>query len=176
MICDAVMSACGRYRYSLTRRWDDYTPTALFVGLNPSKADARKNDPTVVRLINFAKRWGCGEIQIVNMFAFRATSPDELFKCETPGHAIGLLNDSHLLRTLADVNDACGRIVVCWGQHDMAFTRLEAMHDFFCRIGAEPWCFGKTKYGMPKHPVRLGYDTKLEPYHWEPLTRLPWEN
>ena len=45
---DAVMSACGRYRYALRRRWRQGSGELLVVGLNPSRADARVDDPTPV--------------------------------------------------------------------------------------------------------------------------------
>ena len=40
----ARLSDCGTYRYTLGRRWDD-GPTATFVMLNPSTADASQDDP-----------------------------------------------------------------------------------------------------------------------------------
>ncbi|HDR2355042.1 TPA: DUF1643 domain-containing protein [Enterobacter roggenkampii] len=40
MIKDAIFSPCGKYRYSLSRVWDDSKPYTLFIGLNPSYADA----------------------------------------------------------------------------------------------------------------------------------------
>ena len=40
----AVISACGAYRYSLTRKWSG-APLLPFVMLNPSTADARADSP-----------------------------------------------------------------------------------------------------------------------------------
>ena len=37
---DAVMSACGRYRYALRRSWRQGRGELLVVGLNPSSAEA----------------------------------------------------------------------------------------------------------------------------------------
>lgn len=42
--CGAVISDCGRYRYALWRMWDNRLPSVLFIGLNPSTADATKDD------------------------------------------------------------------------------------------------------------------------------------
>jgi hypothetical protein len=53
----AVVSECGLYSYSLTRRWA-HGPKALFVMLNPSTADAMVDDPTIRRCIGFARRQG----------------------------------------------------------------------------------------------------------------------
>lgn len=35
---DAVLSDCGRYRYLLTRTWDDAVSSALFVMLNQRRS------------------------------------------------------------------------------------------------------------------------------------------
>jgi hypothetical protein len=73
----ATLSDCGRYRYRLWRRWAD-GPTVLFVMLNPSTADADVDDPTIRRCIGFARSWGAGALEVVNLYAWRATQPAEL--------------------------------------------------------------------------------------------------
>ena len=54
MISDAILSACGRYRYLLSRRWGD-GPELGVVMLNPSTANASQDDPTIRRLYGFAE-------------------------------------------------------------------------------------------------------------------------
>ena len=46
---EAIYSDCERYRYALTRTWDESGKRALFVMLNPSTATEVQNDPTVER-------------------------------------------------------------------------------------------------------------------------------
>jgi hypothetical protein len=41
---NAVISACGRYRYLLTRQVGPGSRTATFIMLNPSTADATSDD------------------------------------------------------------------------------------------------------------------------------------
>ena len=72
---NAVISACGRYRYLLTRRVGPGTRAVTFIMLNPSTADATRDDPTIRRCIGFARSWGIGGVDVVNLFAFRATEP-----------------------------------------------------------------------------------------------------
>jgi hypothetical protein len=74
----AEFSDCGTYRYALWRTWNALQPGVLFVGLNPSTADATTDDPTIRRCIGFAKRWGYGGITMANVFAYRATDPREM--------------------------------------------------------------------------------------------------
>lgn len=68
-----MISDCGQYRYKLTRRWGDGEQKGLFIGLNPSIADAEIDDPTIRRCIGFSSRFGCDELVVVNLFAYRAT-------------------------------------------------------------------------------------------------------
>ena len=59
MMKRARISKCDKYRYFLERHWNlDGNKTVLFIGLNPSIADANIDDPTIRRCINFAKTWG----------------------------------------------------------------------------------------------------------------------
>src|SRR5215471_15764062 len=66
------MVAHGPYRYLLSRRWRPGAP-ALFVMLNPSTADDTADDPTIRRCIGFARRWGAPAVEVVNLYALRAT-------------------------------------------------------------------------------------------------------
>lgn len=59
----------GDYRYLLWREWDISNKTVSFIMLNPSRADAQINDPTITRCINFALSWGYGRLEVVNLFA-----------------------------------------------------------------------------------------------------------
>lgn len=70
----ARFSDCRRYRYTLTRRFAD-GPTVAFIGLNPSTADEHADDPTIRRCLGFAKRWGYGELVMLNLYALRSTDP-----------------------------------------------------------------------------------------------------
>lgn len=95
---DAVLSDCGTYRYSLTRVWDESRPRVCFVMLNPSTADASANDPTIVRCRNFAYSWNYGSLEVVNLFAYRATNPRVLRTVQDP---IGPENDRHIIEATA---------------------------------------------------------------------------
>ena len=78
MIKDAILSEDRKYCYILSRTWDETKPTVLFIGLNPSTADEKTDDPTIRKCINYAKCWGYGKILMANLFAFRNTILIEL--------------------------------------------------------------------------------------------------
>ena len=53
----AIISVCGQYRYELSRPGAIMAaaePPEVFVMLNPSKADATPDDPTIRRRGSFA--------------------------------------------------------------------------------------------------------------------------
>jgi hypothetical protein len=54
----AAFSEDRRHRYELWRIWDRKVRKMVVIGLNPSTADETKNDPTIRRCIDFARRWG----------------------------------------------------------------------------------------------------------------------
>lgn len=95
---DAVLSTCRKYRFALWRIWDESKPYAMIIGLNPSTADEKEDDPTIARCIGFARSWGYGGLCMANLFAFRATEPADIFAASDP---IGPGNDEWLIK-LAD--------------------------------------------------------------------------
>ncbi|MEO7003154.1 MAG: DUF1643 domain-containing protein [Ktedonobacterales bacterium] len=66
----------GDYRYLLWRTWDEAQPRLLWAMLNPSTPDGE--DPTVRRCKDFSQRWGYGSMEIVNLFAYRTSNPQNV--------------------------------------------------------------------------------------------------
>ena len=153
----AVFSEDRRYRYLLRRRVGDSEKRVLFVMLNPSQADEERNDPTIRRCIGFARGWGFGVLEVVNLFAFMSTNPKVLLEAEDP---VGSGNDG-AIRTAMQSADF---IVLAWGNngllHEKRATEVTAM----VRKAAQPYCLGLTVKGAPKHPLRLPKTTTLEPF------------
>ena len=138
------------YRYRLWRIWDRSLPIVLFIGLNPSTADEKKNDPTVTRCINFAKRWGTGGIYMGNIFALRATDPNVMMNHSEP---IGVYNNYELKQMIL----RCHLNVACWGTKGLHLGQGMQVAQFFSGFK----CLGITKDGHPKHPLYLRNDTEL---------------
>ena len=151
MESSALFSDDKQYRYRLVRTWKSDLPTVAFIMLNPSKAGAFINDPTVRRCIGFAKRWGYGGIIVGNLFAYCATDPRELLKVEDP---IGPDNEFHLRWICSNV-----KTVVCaWGQGGQYMERDYDFLDLCCVNWRMPVsCIALTSYAHPRHPVRAPY-------------------
>lgn len=138
----AYTSPDGRYRYELTRRWDD-RPLLGWVMLNPSTADGNSDDPTIRRCIRFAVDNQFGGIIVRNLFAFRATHPDALLRAHEP---FGFDNLVHLSECRAQP-----LTIAAWGAHPAAdrilYLAAEALAE--CKLA----CLGTTKGGRPRHPL-----------------------
>lgn len=149
----AQISDCGKYRYSLTRSWDLDLPTVLFICLNPSTADAEKDDPTVRRCVGFAKEWGCGRIVMGNLFAFRATHPRDMMAAEDP---VGPENN----QTLLALSTHSYMTIAAWGS-------LGWYRERDCQVYPllqSPQHLGLTKEGLPRHPLYLRSNSIPRPF------------
>jgi hypothetical protein len=142
----AVFSPCETYRYRLWRTWRPRGRVVAFVGLNPSTADATRDDPTVRRCIGFARAWGYGGLWMLNLFAIRATDPRVMRNAVDP---IGPENDAHLLATAA----AAAKVVAAWGVHGTHRGRNEEVVTLLRRAGIRISCLDLTKAGHPRHPL-----------------------
>ncbi len=158
-----LLSDCESYEYSFRRVWDPTAPLSLWIMLNPSMIHPVPGDSptatdglTVARCADFARRWGSGGIVTGNIFAFRATNPDELKVCADP---VGPDNDE-TLRRLLDETDI---VVAAWGGSfpSRYAQRVLQVRDLLRARGAE--CLGVTAAGHPRHPSRLPRNTELEP-------------
>ena len=147
----AEISACGKYRYHLRRVWDLDLPRVAFIMLNPSTADDKEDDPTIRRCIAFARAWGYGGLDVVNLFAYRATDPRELKKASSP---IGPDNDGNLLAVARHAD----KVICAWGAHGDLFGRSWRVIEKLRKEGISPLCLEKTKKGLPKHPLYLKAD------------------
>lgn len=146
-----VFSADRKYRYVLYREWDKTKSVIAFIGLNPSTADEKKNDPTIRRCINFAQEWGYGGLLMGNIFALRSTDPKQLYKAKDP---VGPENDLWLNQIEASAHT----VVACWGLHG----KLQNRH---CEVKVNLMSlkvFGLTKQGFPKHPLYLKKTVQLQ--------------
>jgi hypothetical protein len=158
----AIFSICGKYRYHLDIELVDnasVSPCINFVMLNPSTADAFKNDPTVERCCRRAIAGGYGRVIITNLFAYRSTDPSALLDVDDPE---GPFNQLYL----EIARCFCHTRVFGWGSNVDKSTRLRSVSDRVSTpIGyAVNYCLGMTKSGHPRHPLYVPYSQGLVPY------------
>jgi len=144
----AGFSRCGRYRYWLTRTWDAARPAVCWLMLNPSTADAARDDPTIRRCMGLAGRWGHGAIVVVNLFAWRATDPAKLACAADP---VGSANDGVLRRRAQGL-----RLIAAWGCQGNLLGRADAVLRLLG--GRRLECVGVTAAGQPRHPLYVRGD------------------
>jgi len=154
----ATISACGQYRYTLMRNLErGNSKICMFIMLNPSTADAKEDDPTIRRCINYAKDWGYGKLLVANLFAFRATDPKVMKSTYSP---IGPQNDNCIIHA-AQIADASGGVVICaWGTHGTFKDRAKEVINMLVEIGIDPKCLKMTQDGHPGHPLYLAKSLK----------------
>lgn len=154
IIKSADISECGKYRYSLTRTWDEAFPVLCFCMLNPSTADAENDDRTICKCMMFARTFRYGGIVVVNTSAFRATNPADLPAIEHPSK---IEANDRAIRIVVQARS----VVVAWGAHKGIEKRAAEVWKLLADSG-EVYCLGVTKDGHPKHPLYLPNNTKLQ--------------
>ena len=154
METSAIFSPCGSYRYALWRRWAPGA-YAMFVGLNPSTADETNDDPTIRRCVRFAQSWGYSALCMTNLFAYRATKPEDMKAAPEP---LGFEND----RVLLAMSSQAAIAIAAWGTDGPCKARDQAVRRLIPRLHY----LRLTKDGHPQHPLYL--PTKIRPTAWRP--------
>ena len=153
----ALYSDCERYRYALTRTWDDRGGKVLFVMLNPSTATEVQNDPTVERCERRARTLGFGAFRVCNIFAWRATDPTVMRAQDDP---VGPGNDAAIIEG-ADWADT---VVCAWGTHGAHLARGARVEALLRATGKPLFHLGLSKEGHPRHPLYIAYAHQPEPW------------
>ena len=190
---EAALSPCGTYRWLLHRpipSTDQISNSKqrrvlLFVGLNPSKADGHRDDPTLRRLQGFAHHWGYHHLVVLNLFARISASPSLLCRCTEP---IGTESDLILRNWFQQwAQQPTWDLWLGWGvggrfrQRDEAVLKM--LNDISDQRGVlpPPFVTGLTKAGYPRHPLYLPRDVQrvawavrfLDEPHSAPVSDLP---
>jgi hypothetical protein len=168
----AVLSPDGIYRYSLHRDWR--SPTLVrssrwvtFVMLNPSVADADTDDPTIRRCVGFAKAMGGTGLVVVNLYAYRATRPADLWAARDP---VGPDNNHYLATALALATEHDSPVVAAWGAHAPAARVADVM----AMPGAvRVTCLGATQGGAMRAPPPPALPAHNRPPHGVATRKRP---
>lgn len=164
----ATFSPCRGYRFELGRHVnaDDRTNACVFFMLNPSKAGASENDPTVSRTIEFTRRWGFGCTVVINAWPLIATDPRDMASVPPERRDWNGHGEAFIKRW----TEWASRIVVAWGNHPSMKQRGRELYYRYLSE-REVLCLNRTGDGSPMHPLARGkafipYD--VEPQTWRP--------
>jgi hypothetical protein len=188
-------SPCRRWRYTLWREWpslftlptghelpqsqcrmtaglppyrtDAGPPYLMVIGLNPSTADERQDDPTIRRCISFAKRWGFGALCMTNLFAWRDTDPEAMKRVPDP---VGPENDQWLSRA----SEGAGLILAAWGTHGTRRQRDRDAMDALVSAWHKLHALKTNTDGTPSHPLYIPANTV--PASFTPPQNSPLDN
>lgn len=149
---DARISACGRYRYWLLRRWG---PGALlgWIMTNPSTAGVEVDDPTICRCIGFSQRLGFDGLLVGNLYPWRDTHPDDMFAAAARGEDIVSPDGD---AAILDVARQVGLVIAAWGADERSSTRAREVLSLLRRAGVALHHLGLSASGAPKHPLARG--------------------
>lgn len=146
-----------RYRYWLKRRVGLGKRLIVWIMLNPSTAEHRTNDATIRRVLRFSKDWGFDLVIVLNMYAYRATSPKRLMrvmKKRGADHVFGEDNQFWHDYWL----ERADRVLIGWGGN-INIHPLETMQIF-----PQAYCLGVTRSLQPKHPLMIAANTQPVTY------------
>ncbi len=156
----------GMRRLELKRAWDIDRPMACVIGLNPSTADGKEDDPTIRRIIGLLDAAEYGGFIIVNLFSVVATDPEDCRKICVKAEWADIVYDN---ASLVAACKAVKIVIPAWGagaNRSWVKTRAEQVTYALKDGMGKPkvLCWGRTKHGHPRHPLFLKKDAALEPF------------
>jgi hypothetical protein len=156
----ALLSEDGVYRYALWRPVPEpyMTGEILWVMLNPSTADAERNDNTIRAIVRISRALGYPRLMVGNLYGFRARNPKVMKRAADP---IGPENDT-VLRILSA---RARTVVVAWGTHAVDPGRRADVLRILRAAHSTVHCLGTNAGGTPKHPLFLASATPLETFN-----------
>jgi hypothetical protein len=153
----AIFDQTGQYRYQLTRRWQNHGPNVAFVMLNPSRANAQQDDPTLRACIQFAQRWEYASLAVVNLFGYCTAQPAVL---KTVADPVGPDNDDYLLSIVREAD----RVVLAWGNGGSWVGRDRTILTLLRPYQAKLSYLQINRSGQPRHPLYINRSLSLQPF------------
>lgn len=158
----ATQAGTVGYRWTLLRRFAP-GPLICWIGLNPSSADAKRDDPTTRRWSHYTRAWGYAGYVAVNLYPLRTSDPAQLRNwieralCGADWDWRDHLQEN--LRIVSREAKRAARVLACWGatawDEDWTEEIIESIQS-----GAAPYpaieCLGRTASGAPIHPMARG--------------------
>lgn len=119
----------------------------MFIGLNPSEANEKEDDPTIRRVKSFAKSWGYGGVYMCNLFSYMTPYPKELDNVKD------IIKDNDTW--LSEISLYCDKVVFAWGNFD-----VKGRDQYVKRLFPNAEALVINKNGSPRHPLYVRADVK----------------
>lgn len=151
-----LYSADMAYRYAFGRWWGPPDPSTsdVWVLLNPATGDTElRRRPTLEKCLTRSRADGLTGVIIVNLFAYRNTSPKALKAAADP---VGPANDD----ALRILTRAGARTIAAWGSGGDLHNRSTEV----ARLLDNALCLRTTRRGQPRHPLYVSVATPLVPW------------
>lgn len=136
-------------------------PLIVF-GVNPSTADEKTPDKTIMRVMYFVKKYKCDGWVMLNIYPQRSTKPSNLK--EKINHNLNAENIVYIKKILKKFPKRT--LCAAWGIsiNKRKYLR-ECLKEISKQIKGEWKTIGKTtKRGHPKHPARLAKNLELQDF------------
>ena len=156
----ATFDGNKRYRYGLTRRWAtscDNSKQVTFIMLNPSQADADRDDPTIRACSQFAQGWGYTHLNVVNLFAYRSPHPSALKQTPDP---VGPANDRYLVAAA----ESADRVILAWGNWGQLLNRAQAVINLLQPHRQKLYYLMRNHSDQPRQPLYIKRTTQPKPW------------
>lgn len=177
----------GPFRFSLFREWRDLSShddanwyvgaknvwmpkPMVFIMLNPSTADGDVDDPTIRKCVKYAVREKFERLEVVNLFAYRATLPNEM------KNAVVEAGDAYDHRgndmVILNAVERAGLVVCAWGAHgrfvgrDFDMLQYLKANVLFSDLEKKMFALDINADGTPKHPLYCRDNIELKPMRW----------
>ncbi|MGG3157128.1 DUF1643 domain-containing protein [Priestia megaterium] len=136
-----------QYRYFLSRAWDEKKKIITILMLNPSKANTLVSDKTVNNIIRYFEDSEYGSLQIVNLFAYATSDPDNLKYRKQDKEE---LNDDYIVSACENAD----LIIIAWTRGEKK-PRKREVAKLLEPFQDKTKCFQDETGKKPRHPRDL---------------------
>ncbi|WP_172405276.1 DUF1643 domain-containing protein [Vibrio parahaemolyticus] len=139
-------------RFSLTKAWGNGEKKALFILLNPSKADIVRMDNTFANVVNYCVDANFDAVTVVNLFLYRATEPKDL----AGKYDLGL---SENIKVFQRELELANEVFIAWGTEHKKYSQAKKRFESVLKEranGKRISCWYDEKGNYPKHLRILG--------------------
>jgi hypothetical protein len=139
----------------------------VWLMLNPSTANAFKDDPTIRECIKRSIYLEFDVMEVVNLFAFRTPHPRVLRWAPGNTRGAGADNDTQI----ALACDGADMVMAAWGNHGLLADRYMYVRSMLLDRHIRMHHLGLTGLSQPKHPSargvhRIPADIRPQLYRW----------